>query len=312
LKHYLVTGGAGFIGSGLVRRLAADGNAVTVFDSLLTGKRENLEGLEGNVRLTEGDIRDTAALLEVFASRAFECVFHLAALPFVRRSFIDPRESHDINATGTLNVLSVARAVGCPKVVFASSCAVYGDVVAPPVSEKAWVKPLSPYASQKLLGENYCRLYNDFLEVPAVALRFFNVYGPRQDPVSEYAAVVPKFLSSLLHDEHPVIFGDGEQTRDFVYVEDAVGACLLAAESAKAAGRVINVGGGSEVSINTLARLAASVTGRANSPRHAPAIPGEVRFSCADITVACNILGYQPETTLEEGLKRTAGFLSGI
>lgn len=310
MANYLVTGGAGFLGSNLVRRLLGDGGSVTVFDSLVSGRRENIEGLGNGLTFVRGDVRDTPAMLEVFASRQFDCVFHFAALPSVKYSLENPQEAHDVNATGTLNVLAVARAVGCPRVVFASSCAIYGDVVAPPISEKAWVKPLSPYAAQKLLGENYCRLYNDFLGVPAVALRFFNIYGPRQDPESDYAAVVPRFLNALLRSEPPVIYGDGEQTRDFVYVEDAVNACVLAAESEKAAGRVINVGTGSETTVNKLAELAARAAGVEVTPKHAAAIPGEVRFSCADISSASRLLGYSPETDLNQGLSRTREFFA--
>lgn len=308
MADYIVTGGAGFIGSSLVRRLLADGHSVTVFDSLATGRRENIEGLSGDFAFVKGDIRDTAALLDVFASKGFECAFHLAALPSVRRSFEDPQEAHDVNATGTLNVLAVARAVGCPRVVFASSCAVYGDAAAPPVSESAPTEPLSPYAAQKLFGEKYCLLYSRFLGVPSVVLRFFNIYGPRQDPASDYAAVVPNFLTRLLEGGPPVIHGDGKQTRDFLFVDDVVSACVLASGSAKAPGRIINIGSGVETPVDRLAELAISRVGLDVKPEYGPAVPGEVRFSCADITTARNILGYSPETTLEEGLKKTLEF----
>lgn len=307
MADYLVTGGAGFIGSNLVRRLLADGHAVTVFDSLLTGRRENLDGLKGDLTFIKGDIRDTAALLEVFASTGFECAFHLAALPSVQLSFDDPQTAHDINATGTLNLLAAARAVGCPRVVFASSCAIYGDAATPPVREDAPAQPLSPYAAQKLLGENYCLLYTSSLGVPAVALRFFNIYGPRQDPRSDYAAAVPSFLTRLLEGEPPVIYGTGEQTRDFVYVEDAVNACVLAAESVKAAGTIINIGSGRETSIRQLA-AAARVASVEIEPEYAPARQGEIARSCADITLARETLGYSPSTPLPEGLAKTLDF----
>jgi UDP-glucose 4-epimerase len=292
-----------------VRRLLADEHSVTVFDSLLTGRRENIEGLEGELEFIKGDIRDSATLLEVLASRSFECVFHLAALPSVRQSFLEPQESHDINATGTLNVLSAARALGCPRLVFASSCSVYGDAAPIPASEEAPLKPLSPYAAQKLLGENYCRLYSEFMGLSTVVLRFFNVYGPRQDPGSEYAAVVPKFLSRVSEGLAPFVYGDGEQTRDFVYVEDAATACLLAAESPKAPGKVLNIGSAFETRVLALAKMTMSVAGLDIAPEHRPEVPGEVRHSCADITSARSILGYSPTISLEEGLRRTFEFM---
>jgi nucleoside-diphosphate-sugar epimerase len=308
MANYLVTGGAGFLGSNLVRRLLRDSHAVTVYDSLLTGKKENLEDVSGDMEFIEGDVRDTQLLLEVFASKGFECVFHLAALPFVRQSFEDPQLAHDINATGTLNVLSVARAVGCRRLVFASSCAVYGDAGSLPLSEKAGLNPLSPYAAQKAMGEYYCYLYTHFLGVPSAALRFFNIYGPRQDPASNYAAVVPKFISRLLEGLPPVIFGDGKQTRDFIYVEDAAEACLLAAGSALAPGRIINIGSGKQTSINELASLAATAAGVESKPEFSPMIPGEVRHSRADISTAADILGFKTAIPIQQGLEKTIEF----
>ena len=304
----MVTGGAGFIGCNLVRRLTADGHRVTVFDSLVTGRRENLESVEGEVEFVKGDVRDTSALLEVFASCGFECTFHLAALPSVRLSLERPQETHDTNATGTLNVLAVARAVGCPRVVFASSCAVYGDRSKPPVSEDTLPDPLSPYAAQKLIGEYYCSLYSQFLGVQAVSLRFFNVYGPRQDARSEYSAVVPKFIERVLGGQAPVVYGDGKQTRDFVFVEDAVNACVLAAGSDKAAGRIMNIGSGVETAIAELAGAVAKLAGTGIEPAYGPGIEGEVRHSCADIALAGTLLGYTPGFTLPEGLSKTLEF----
>ena len=312
MADYLVTGGAGFLGCNLVRRLAKDGHRVTVFDSLVTGRRENLEGIEGEIKFVQGDVRDTSALLEVFASHGFECAFHLAALPSVRLSLERPQETHETNATGTLNVLAVARAVGCQRIVFASSCAVYGDRSRPPVSEDSLPDPLSPYAAQKLLGEYYCSLYSRFLGVQAVSLRFFNIYGPRQDSRSEYSAVVPKFIGRVLNGQAPVIYGDGGQTRDFVFVEDAVNACVLAAGSDKTAGRVINIGSGVETSVAELAGAVAKLAGSRMEPTHGPAINGEVRNSCADIALAGSLLGYSPGFTLSQGLEKTCDFFREV
>ncbi len=308
MADYIVTGGAGFIGSNLVRRLALDGHRITVLDSLVTGRRENLEGIEGEVEFVKGDVRDTSVLLETFASRGFECAFHLAALPSVRLSLERPQETHDTNATGTLNVLAAARAVGCQRLVFASSCAVYGDRSGPPVSEESLPDPLSPYAAQKLLGENYCSLYSRFLGVQTVSLRFFNVYGPRQDAGSEYSAVVPKFIERALKGLAPVIYGDGQQTRDFVFVEDAVNACMLAASSDRAAGRMVNIGSGMETSVAELAVIVSELAGTDLKPAHGPAVAGEVRNSCADIALAGRLLGYSPGFTLREGLEKTGDF----
>jgi UDP-glucose 4-epimerase len=308
VADYLVTGGAGFLGSNLVRRLAGDGHRVTVFDSLVTGRRENLGGIEGGVDLVKGDVRDTSILLEAFASRGFECAFHLAALPSVRLSLERPQETHDTNATGTLNVLAAARAVGCRRVVFASSCAVYGDKSRPPLSEDLLPDPLSPYAAQKLLGESYCSVYSRFLGVEAVSLRFFNIFGPRQDSGSEYAAVVPRFIQRLLDGLAPVIHGDGKQTRDFVFVEDAVNACILAAHSAKGGGRTMNIGSGSETAIAELAGTLTELVGADVEPAYGPAIDGEVRHSCADIALAAELLGYSPAFSLTEGLKSACDF----
>ncbi len=305
MANYLVTGGAGFIGSNLVRKLLAGGHSVTVLDSLVTGRLENLDGLQGRYSFVKGDIRDIPLLLETFAEKGYECIFHLAALPSVQLSFADPQLTHDVNATGTLNILATARALGVPRVVFASSCALYGNDADPPVSESAPARPLSPYASQKLLGENYCTLYTNELGVPAIALRLFNIYGPCQDPASEYAAVVPNFLTRLLNGEAPVIYGTGEQTRDFVFVEDAAEALMLAAASPKAPGRIINVGSGVETSVKTLASQAVSAAGVQIEPEYGPAMQGEVKRSCADTSIAAKILGFSPGTSLTEGLAKT-------
>ena len=305
MANYLVTGGAGFIGSALVRLLISEGHKVTVFDSLATGRLENLAELEGGHTFVKGDIRDSNLLLETFAENAYECVFHLAALPSVQLSFADPQLTHWVNATGTLNVLAAARAVGVPRVVFASSCAVYGNAEEVPAIESASPEPLSPYAADKLLGEHYCKLYTHELGVPAVALRLFNVYGPRQNPSTEYAAVVPNFLTRLLGGEAPVIYGTGKQTRDFIFVEDAARAFALAAASPKAPGRVINIGSGIETSINKLAAKAIKVASVEIEPEHGPARQGEVTRSRADITLAGKVLGFEPKTALLEGLATT-------
>lgn len=306
----LVTGGAGFIGSHLVDRLVRDGHGVVALDNLSTGRRENLAEAGGEAELIEGDIRDPAVLRK--AVRGADVVFHQAALPSVPRSIEAPADSHDVNATGTLNVLIAARDAGVRRVVYASSSSVYGDTPTLPKQEDMTPSPLSPYAVSKLSGELYCRAFHHVYGLETVALRYFNVFGPRQSPDSAYAAVIPRFIRRLLDGGVPQIFGDGEQTRSFAYVEDVVDANVRAASAEGAPGRTFNIAGETRVSINDLDRaLRKIVPGAARGPAdHTKPRPGDVRHSYADLSQAETLLGYEVRTTLEDGLRQTVEWLS--
>jgi len=298
----VVTGGAGFIGSHLAEALAHRGYRVIIIDDLSTGKKENIEPLlrEGSAQFYKGSVTDLPALQRLFAGA--EYVFHQAALPSVPRSVENPYATHEVNATGTLNVLLAARDSKVSKVIYASSSSAYGDTPTLPKREDMPPNPQSPYAVAKLAGEYYCQVFHRIYEMPVACLRYFNVYGPRQDPASQYAAAIPRFIRRLAGGRPPVIFGDGEQTRDFTFIGDVVRANLLAAES-EASG-VFNIGSGRGVSINELARLVVSLMGAAMEPVHEAPRPGDIRHSLADISRAAGF-GYAPEYDLEEGLRQT-------
>jgi nucleoside-diphosphate-sugar epimerase len=300
---YLVTGGAGFIGSHLVARLLDRGGAVRVFDNFSTGKEENLAAFGFRAEVVRGDLRDLAAVRA--AMEDIEVVFHQAADPSVPRSMTDPAACYEANVMGTLNILQAAREVGVRRVVFASSCAVYGDDPRLPKTERTRPAPASPYASSKLAGEQLCEVYTRSFGLEAVALRYFNVFGPRQDPGSAYAPVIPRFIQALLATERPMIFGDGNQTRDFIYVDDVVQANLLAAESPDAPGRVFNIASGRSVSLNRLLATLGEIIGTGFQPVYLPARPGDVRHSAAEISAAADALGFEILVPLEIGLART-------
>ncbi|RLC69625.1 MAG: GDP-mannose 4,6-dehydratase [Chloroflexi bacterium] len=306
-KRVVITGGAGFIGSNLAEELAGE-NEVILIDDLSTGKVENIEGLlkRGAVKLVKGSVTDLDFLREQF--KGADYVFHLAALPSVPRSVADPLASNEINLTGTLNVLIAARDNRVSKVIYASSSSVYGDMPNSPKSENMPPSPMSPYGVGKLAGEYYCQVFTQVYGLPTISLRYFNVYGPKQDPSSEYAAVIPRFIVSILKGEPPIIFGDGQQTRDFTFVQDVVEANILAAES-EATG-VFNVGSGSQISINELARLIRRLVGKNLELVHASPRPGDVRHSLADISKAEEAIGYRPRYNLEQGLKETIEWFS--
>jgi len=314
----LVTGGAGFIGSHLVEALVAKGHRVRVLDDFSSGRRENLEQLLGDIELIEGDIRDAALVAEAMAGVGY--VFHQAAVPSVVRSVEDPRRSHSVAVDGTLNVLEAARHCkngplrgrGKPqRLIYASSSSAYGDTPTLPKVEAMAPQPLSPYAAAKLSAEYYCGVYARVFGVPAVALRYFNVFGPRQDPASPYTGVISIFIRELLGGRAPTIEGDGEQSRDFTYVSDAVAANLLAADSDAAVGQVLNVARGDEITINGLFQLVRELTGADVEPRYGPPRPGDVHHSRADITKARRLLGYEPRVNLREGLERTVAWMRG-
>lgn len=300
----LVTGGAGFIGSNLVRGLVERGASVRVLDDLSTGSAENLDGVEGRVDLTIGDVREARTVIS--AIDRVDVVYHLAALPSVARSLLDPVATHRVNAGGTLNVLVAARAAGVRRVVYASSSSVYGDTPTLPKREEMPAAPLSPYAAAKLSGEAYCRAFTRSLGLETVALRFFNVFGPRQDPSSEYAAVIPRFLTRMLAGERPVVFGDGGQSRDFTFVANVVEACMLAGEAGpESAGEVVNVGFGERTTLLELIDILDGVLGTRTRPEFSPPRPGDVRDSLADVTRAERLIGYRPHVEVREGLART-------
>jgi UDP-glucose 4-epimerase len=301
-KKMLVTGGAGFIGSHLVEALAADGAEVLAFDNLATGHRENLNGVKGRHALIEGDIRDTAALAA--AMRGVEVVFHEAAMVSVPLSCEKPRECHEVNATGTLNVLLAAREAGVKRVVMASTAAAYGNNPTLPKRESMRAEPESPYGLTKVTGEYYLRSFAQLYGMQTVALRYFNVYGPRQDPKSTYSGVISKFVDVLMAGGVPTVFGDGRQTRDFVFVKDVVQANVKAMLApALPPGEVINVGTAKAVSLLELLAVLGELTGQNATPSFLPPRAGDVLHSLADISQARRLLGYEPQTSIREGLQ---------
>jgi nucleoside-diphosphate-sugar epimerase len=305
----LVTGGAGFIGSNLVRALVAAGESVRVLDNFATGRHVNLEGVESGLELIEGDIRNMSDVKK--AVDGVKRVYHLAALPSVVRSIESPVESSSVNIQGMLNVLEASRVGGVETFVFSSSSSVYGDTPVLPKQEDMHPSPLSPYALQKLAGEHYCRLYKELYGFRAFALRYFNVFGPRQNPESDYAAVVPAFIASVINGTAPVIHGDGGQTRDFTFVADVVSAniaCAAAPDSA--AGGVYNAAWGLRTSIKELAEMIIEAIGADITPEFGDTRPGDVRDSQADSTRAREALGWQPAVTFEDGLKQTIEWFS--
>jgi UDP-glucose 4-epimerase len=297
---YIITGGAGFIGSHIAESLSGS-HEVVIIDDFSTGKPENLMGFSDNVRVIQGSITDLSLLNQVFEGA--DGIFHHAAIASVAKSMDDPLATHQTNSTGTLNVLLAARDCGVRKVVFASSSAVYGDEPTLPKREDMPPIPLSPYAISKITGEYYCRVFSDLFGVKTVSLRYFNVYGPRQDPASDYAAVIPKFIARLLKNEHPVIFGDGKQTRDFVFVRDVVEANIRAMESP--ATGIFNIGSGQRTDLNSLARTLSKVMNVDLTPLYEKPRSGDIRDSLSDITAARAALGYEARYSLAEGLDET-------
>jgi UDP-N-acetylglucosamine/UDP-N-acetyl-alpha-D-glucosaminouronate 4-epimerase len=301
----LVTGGAGFIGSHIVRALLERGYQVRVLDNLSTGDRDNLAGLD--VELIVGDIKNPEQVAAAVAG--VEAVFHEAANISVPATVKDPAGSHRDNVEGLVNVLEAARRAGVRRVVFASSAAVYGDEPSLPKTETSPVRPQSPYALHKLIGEQYLKLYHDVYGLDTVSLRYFNVFGPRQDPASPYAAAIPIFVSCYAENKRPTIFGDGKQTRDFVAVEDVVAANLAALEMANPAGRVFNIAGGRRIDLLELLEHIGAAFGRRLEPIFADERPGDVKHSVASIDAAAAALDFQPRTPLAEGLAATVNWL---
>jgi UDP-glucose 4-epimerase len=303
MTRYVVTGGAGFIGSNLVRALTREPDArVEVIDNFLTGNRRNLEGGEG-VAVHEADVRDEAAMNRIL--NGADVVFHLAAIPSVPRSIIDPDPSHDININGTYRVLRACHLGGVKRVVYAASSSAYGDTPTLPKAESMAPSPLSPYAAQKLMGELYVSVFHSCFSLDATALRFFNVYGPRQDPSSPYSGVISIFLKCLVARGSPTIHGDGEQTRDFTYVEDVAALCIKASRAPGIGGRVFNAGNGERFSLNLVWKILNEIEGTRIPALYGPGRAGDVRDSLADATLARSVLGHDPAFSLEDGLRRT-------
>ena len=307
VMRYLVTGGAGFIGSNLVETLLNEGEEVVVLDNLSSGKRENIEPFMNNDRFSfiKGSVTDPETCAA--ACNGMDYVLHQAALASVPKSIDDPLETNAVNVTGTTTLFLAARDAGVKRVVFASSTSVYGNSPVLPNVETMPLCPLSPYAASKAAAEMYARAFSEVFDIPVVSLRYYNVFGKRQDPFSLYAAVIPIFISRLLKGEKPVIFGDGEQTRDFVYIDNVIQANIKAATQAgpEAGGRAYNIGCGASISINELYRMIAEELNCTAEPVYEPWRPGDVRDSMADISAAREAFGYKPAVGVREGLKRS-------
>jgi nucleoside-diphosphate-sugar epimerase len=302
MAHYLVTGGAGFIGSHLSEELTRRGHMVRVADSLITGKRSNLDHVKG-VEFIEGDLADAAVAER--AVQGVDYVLHQAAIPSVPRSVKDPITSNRANVDATLNVLVAARDAGVRRLVFAGSSSAYGNTPTLPKREDMPNNPLSPYALQKVVGEQYLQMFTRLYGFETVSTRYFNVFGPRQDPSSPYSGVISVFATALLENRPPTIYGDGEQTRDFTYVANVVDGVLRACEAPGASGEVINVATGGRISLNQLFRTMRELVGGAVEPEYTELRAGDVKDSQADIAKAKRLLGYQPSVSFEEGLRRT-------
>ena len=310
MTQFLVTGGAGFIGSHLCERLAADGHRVRVLDDFSTGKRENLEGFAGKLEIVEGDMRDFETCLK--ACDGVEIVLHEAAIPSVPKSVDQPFASHDANMNGVFNVLMAAVRQKCRRVVYAASSSAYGDSEVSPKHENLPTRPLSPYAVQKLAGEHYCRAFYECFGIETIAIRYFNVFGPRQNPKSQYAAAIPAFVTAILNGQPPTVYGDGEQTRDFTFIENVVHGNLLAAGANKTSGQTVNVACSESISVNAIIARINELLGKNVTPEYAPARKGDVKHSLADISLAAELLDYRPVVPFDEGLRRTIDYYRSL
>ena len=308
MANVLVTGGAGFIGSNLTEALLTQGHVVRVVDDFSTGKRENLDfgNRFSSLEVIEGDIRNFDVARRV--TRDIDYVFHQAALPSVQRSVEDPVGSNAVNVGGTLNMLVAAREGGAKRFIYASSSSIYGDTPTLPKSEEMPANPLSPYALQKYTGEQYCKLFSQLFGLETVSLRYFNVFGPKQDPASIYSAVIPRFIEAFLDKRPPTVYGDGEQSRDFTYIENVVQANLLAMSAKGLHGEVVNIGYGQRTSLNRLLEILRDILGSTLLPIYEEARPGDVKHSLADIGRGKKILRYHPRDDLERGLRKTVEY----
>jgi len=304
MTTFLVTGGAGFIGSSIAEELLRSGETVRILDDFSSGRRQNIEGLTGKLDVVEGSIVDPDTVAR--AMKGAEVVFHQAAIPSVARSVENPQRSLLANVQGTTVVLDVARQAGVRRLIFAASSSAYGDTPVLPKVETMTPQPLSPYAVSKLTGEHLLRVFASLYKIETLSLRYFNVFGPRQDPKSQYAAVIPNFITAALRKVRPLVHGDGEQTRDFCFIENTVSANLLAASTPnKLSGQVVNIACGDRISLNQLLTMIGDEVGTKLEPEYLASRPGDVRDSLADISAAKSLIGYEPKVRVREGLKRT-------
>ena len=301
--NYVVTGGAGFIGCNIARELVRQKQKVIILDNLSTGKMENIADLKNDMEFIKGDIRNLELLKKIFKGADF--VLHQAALGSVPRSIEDPINTHENNATGTLNVLLAARDNKVKRIIFASSSSIYGGATKEKNKEHSKPNPLSPYAASKLMCENYMTIFNNIFNLETVILRYFNVYGPYQSPDSEYAAVIPLFMKAASSNQPPIIFGDGNQSRSFTFIDDVVTANIAACHKESAAGKTMNIGGHKTVSVNKIWETITKITGAKVKPHYAPARTGEIYHSAADISRAKKYLGYEPQYDIKKGLEKT-------
>jgi nucleoside-diphosphate-sugar epimerase len=306
MKRILITGGAGFIGSNIAQELIKRGDDVKIIDNLTTGKVTNIKNILDKIKFIQGDIRDLNLLKKLM--KEVDYVFHQAAIPSVPRSVKDPIASNRTNVEGTLNVLVAAKDNNVKKVIYASSSSVYGDTLTLPKVETMKPNPLSSYAVTKLTGEYYCKVFYKIYGLRTISLRYFNVFGRNQDPASEYAAVIPKFITGVLSNKPLIIYGDGKQTRDFTFIKDVVQANIKAAESSKGDGEVLNIARGERITINELSEMIINMVGKKIKPLYDKPRPGDIKHSLADVSRAKELIGYIPEYSLKEGLKNTIDF----
>ena len=302
MEKFLVTGGAGFIGSNICRRLVAEGCFVRVVDNLLTGKRSNLDGVIDKIDFVEGDMGDEAVARDVV--RDVDVVLHEGALPSVPRSVDEPELTHKHCVDATFTLLMAARDAGVKRFVYAASSSAYGDTPTLPKVETMATSPLSPYAVGKLVGEYYCSVFAKVFGLETISLRYFNVFGPYQDPTSQYAAAIPAFVTSILKDEPPTIYGDGEQSRDFTYIDNVVQANLCAARAKKTNGEVVNIACAEKITVNEIIAMINEMVGKNVVPIYAPARLGDVKHSLADITAARELIGFEPVVLFRDGLQK--------
>ena len=310
MSNILVTGGAGFIGSHLTTNFVESGHSVRVLDDLSSGKLANLAHIEGQYELVDGDIRNPEHCLG--ACNDIEFVFHQAAIPSVPKSVDDPQSSHDVNINGTFNMLRAASAAKVRRFIYAASSSVYGDTPESPKHEGIRPEPLSPYAVQKYAGECYLRAFFECYGLETLSLRYFNVFGPRQDPASDYAAAIPAFVTKLLAGQPPTIFGDGEQTRDFTYIDNIVHANALAMKVDKTCGQAVNAACGDQISVNQTITTINELLGTDVKPEHVAARAGDVKHSCADASLAKDLLGFTPLVTFEDGLRKAIDYYRSL